>query len=85
MNPAKKRAVIAAAVMAIIEGVFLTSPDLGTEVVAAIFAFAVTVGVLFICLRLLPVTTWSLVKQRIFTWLVAAGTGASACLLPRVL
>ncbi len=81
MKPSTKRALIAAAVAAVVSG-FLTTPDLITQIMAAIISFAVIVGVLLLLLRVLPVATWSSVRQRTFTWLVAVGTGASFVFLP---
>ena len=76
-----KRALIAAAVMAAVSGL-LTTPDLVTDILAAITAFVLIFAVLFICLRFIPVASWSLAKQRTFTWLVAAGTGFSVVFMP---
>jgi hypothetical protein len=72
-----KRAFIAAAVMAVVSGWFLTTPDLITQVLSIAISFPVIFGILFICLRFIPVANWSLAKQRIFTWLIAAGSGVS--------
>jgi hypothetical protein len=67
-----KRALIAAVVMAVVSGI-LTTPDLIIQIIDMIISFVLIFGVLLLCLRFLPVASWSLARQRTFTWLVAAG------------
>jgi hypothetical protein len=76
MKPTTKRAMIAAAVIGAVSGI-LTIPDLITQILAACFAFVLILGVLLLLIRLVPMATWSTVKQRVVIWLVATGVGAS--------
>jgi hypothetical protein len=81
MSSTKKRVLIVAAVMAVVSG-FFTTPDLITQIIVAISSFFLILGILLVCLRVLSMPSWSLVRQRVFTWLVAIGVAASVCLLP---
>ena len=76
MKPVTKRALIAAVVMAVVSGI-LTTPDLITQIIGMIVSFILIFGALLLCLRLLPVASWSLARQRTFTWLVAVGICAA--------
>jgi len=84
MNSVTKRALVAAVVMAIVTGI-LTTPELITQIVGAVVSFVLIFGVLLLCLRFLPVASWSLAKQRVFTWLVAAGISACFTFMPTVI
>jgi len=81
MRPILKRALIAAAVVAVVSG-FLTTPELITQIFTAGYSFAAIFGILFVCLRFIPVEGWPLAKQRTFTWLVAGGIGVCFVLTP---
>jgi multisubunit Na+/H+ antiporter MnhB subunit len=76
-----KRALIAAAVVAGVSGL-LTTPDLITQIFTAGVSFAAILGILFVCLRFIPMERWSLAKQRTFTWLVAGAIGVFFVLMP---
>jgi hypothetical protein len=76
-----KRTLIAAAVVAVVSGL-LTTPDLITQILTAAFSFAAILGILFVCLRFMPVEHWSFAKQRRFAWLVAGGIGVAVVLMP---
>ena len=65
--------------------VFLTAPDLITQIIMMVFSFVAILGVLCICLRLIPVASWSLGKQRAFIWPVAIVAGVCVHFIPLAL
>ena len=81
MRPATRRALIAAAVVAVAIGV-ISIPDVIQVLITAISSFFLLVGVLFICLWIFRVASWSLARQRIFTRLVAISTGVFIVFFP---
>src|SRR3954467_4149323 len=81
VNPSTKRALIAAAVIAIACG-FFSAPDVTTQVAAAAFLFVLIFLMLMTCVRFLSVAKWPSARQWAFMWLMAAGLGAVSMLLP---
>ena len=81
MRPLTKRALIAAAVVAATIGA-LSTPDFIQIIITAISSFFLIVGVLLICLWIFRAASWSQARQRVFTWLVAMGTGVFIVLFP---
>jgi hypothetical protein len=81
MRPVTKRALIAAVVMAVVSGI-LTAPELITQIIGMIVSFVLIFGVLLLCLRFLPVASWSLTRQRAFIWLIAVGICAAFTFMP---
>ena len=70
--------------MGFVSGLF-TTPDLITQITAAVFFFAVIFGILVICLRFLPIAKWTLIRQRTFVWLVATVTGVLLVFMPHAI
>ena len=81
MKPTTKRALIAAGVMAGVSG-FLTTPEPWSWVCDGVVSFILIFGVLFLCVRFLPLASWSVARQRLFVWIVAVGIGASYTFMP---
>jgi hypothetical protein len=81
MQLVTKRALITSVVMAVVCGI-LTTPELITQILGMVSSFALIFGVLLLCLRFLPVASWSLARQRTFTWLVAMGISAAFVFTP---
>jgi hypothetical protein len=81
MRAIMSRALLAAAVVAVLIGI-LSTPDFNQIIITAISSFILIVGVLFICLWIFRVANWSLAKQRVFICLVAIGMGVFIVFFP---
>jgi len=83
MSPTTNRALIAAAVTAIVVSLVFGTPEILTLAIMFLIPFVVIFSVLFILFRLPSVAALPLARQRLVTSLVAVSTGVGVGLLPR--
>jgi H+/Cl- antiporter ClcA len=76
-----KRALVPAAVMAIIIAPNFGTPELLTELILAGAGFITALVAMAGFWRLTSITSWARWKQRLATWLAAAGGAAAGCCL----
>ena len=79
MNTAIKKALVPAAVMAILAAPIMGTLEVITEVILVGAGFICAVVVLAVFWRLTPVASWAPWKQRAATWLLAAGAPVAGC------
>ncbi len=79
MNTAIKKSLIPAAVMALVAAPIFGTPEVITEVILWLAGFISAMVVLVAFWRLAPVASWARWKQRVATWLIAAGGAAVGC------
>ena len=79
MKFAIKKAVIPAAVMALVAASILGTPEAITLIILSLAGFVSAMVVLVAFWRLAPIASWVRWKQRVATWLIAAGGAAAGC------
>jgi hypothetical protein len=79
MSTAIKKALVPAAVMAVLAAPIMGTPEVITEFILTGAGFLCAVVVLVAFWRLTPVPTWAPWKQRVATWLIAAGASVVGC------
>jgi hypothetical protein len=79
MKSGIKNAVVPAAVMALVESPIFGTPEAITEIILCLAGFISAMVVLVAFWRLTPVVSWPRGKQRVATWIVAAGGATAGC------
>jgi hypothetical protein len=79
MKHAISKAVIPAAVMALVVAPVFGTPEVITLVILSVAGFFSALAVLVAFWRLAPVALWAPWKQRLATWLIAVGGAAAGC------
>jgi hypothetical protein len=79
MKSAIKKAVVPAAVMALVLAPIFGTPEAITMAILSLAGFISAMVVLVAFWRLTPVPTWACWKQRVATWIIAAGGAAVGC------
>lgn len=79
MKSAIKKAVVPAAVMALVLAPIFGTPEAITMAILSLAGFVSAMVVLVAFWRLTPVASWARWKQRVATWLIAAGGAAAGC------
>ena len=79
MKTAVKKALIPAAVMALVVAPIMGTPEAITMILLSLAGFISAMIVLVVFWRLTPVPSWARWKQRVATWLIATGGAAVGC------
>ena len=81
MKSAMKKAVVPAAVMAVVLAPILGTPEVITMAIPSLVGFISAMVLLVAFWRLTSVPSWPRWKQRVATWLIAAGGAVAGCFL----
>ena len=79
MKSALQKGVVPAAVMAFIVAPVFGTPEVITLLILSVAGFVAAMVVLVAFWRLTSVESWAGWKQRLATWLIAAGGAAAGC------
>ena len=79
MKVAMKKAVVPAAVMAVVASTVFGTPEAITEMILSAAGFISAMIILVAFWRLTSVASWVPWKQRLAAWLIAAGGAAAGC------
>ncbi len=79
MSTAIKKAVVPAAVMALVAAPSLGTPEAITFIILSLAGFISAMVVVVAFWRLTTVASWAGSKQRVSTWLIAAGGAIVGC------
>lgn len=81
MKSEMKKAVVPAAVMAVFAALIFGTPEAITTIILFSAGFISSMVILDAFWRLAPVSSWVWWKQRLATWVIAAGGAAVGCCL----
>ena len=81
MSTAIKKAIVPAAVMALVAAPIFGTQEAITMVILSVAGFVAAMVALVAFWRLTPAASWARWQQRLATWLIAAGGAAAGCCL----